>query len=127
MPRKKASRGAASAFQQVQRQARTLLINLRKDIRIKESILSKLRQEEARLGSLIGRGGGAAKAISSGPRGRVNWRAVLSAVPKQFKAADVRDVRGLKGKRPSEIFAAITRWIDAGVARRKARGVYERV
>ena len=127
MPRKKASRGAASAFQQVQRQARTLLVNLRKDIRLKESILSKLKQEEARLGSLIGRGGGASKAVSSGPRGRVNWRSVLSALPKQFKAADVREVRGLKGKRPSEIFAAITRWIDAGAARRKARGVYERV
>jgi hypothetical protein len=128
MPRKKVSRGAASAFQQVQRQARTLLINLRKDIRMKESILSKLREEEARLGSLIGRsGGGASKAISSGPRGRVNWRAVLSSLPKQFKAADVRNVRGLKGKRPSEIFAAITRWIDSGAAKRKARGVYERM
>jgi hypothetical protein len=126
MPRKKASRGAASAFQQVQRQARTLLVNLRKDIRLKESILSKLKQEEARLGSLIGRGG-ASKAVSSGPSGRVNWRTVLSALPKQFKAADVREVRGLKAKRPSEIFAAITRWIDAGSARRKARGVYERV
>jgi len=52
---------------------------------------------------------------------------VLSALPKQFKAADVRNVRGLKQKRPSEIFAAITRWIDAGAARRRARGVYERV
>jgi hypothetical protein len=127
MPRKKASRGAASAFQQVQRQARTLLVNLRKDIRLKESILSKLKQEEARLGSLIGRSGGGSKAVSSGPSGRVNWRTVLSALPKQFKAADVREVRGLKGKRPSEIFAAITRWIEAGAARRKARGVYERV
>ena len=62
-----------------------------------------------------------------GARGRVNWRNVLSALPKQFKAADVRNVRGLKQKRPSEIFAAITRWIDAGAARRRARGVYERV
>lgn len=127
MSRKKTSRGAASAFLQVQRQARTLLINLRKDIRSKESILNKLKQEEARLGSLIGRGAGAARAVSSGPRGRVNWRTVLAALPKQFKAADVRNVRGLKGKRPSEIFAAITRWIDAGSAKRKARGVYERV
>jgi hypothetical protein len=126
MPRKNTSRGAASAFQQVQRQARTLLINLRKDIRVKESILSKLKQEEARLGSLIG-GSGAVRAISGGPSGRVNWRNVLAALPKQFKAADVRNVRGLKGKRPSEIFAAITRWIDAGAAKRKARGVYERV
>jgi hypothetical protein len=129
MPRKKVSRGAASAFQQVQRQARTLLVNLRKDIRAKESILSKLKEEEERLGAMIGNGGGgaAAKAVSSGPRGRVNWRNVLIALPKQFKAADVRNVRGLKGKRPSEIFAAITRWIDAGAAKRKARGVYERV
>ena|ERR1700733_9950228 len=129
MPRKKVSRGAASAFQQVQRQARTLLVNLRKDIRAKESILSKLKEEEERLGALIGNGGGgaAAKAVSSGPRGRVNWRNGLIALPKQFKAADVRNVRGLKGKRPSEIFAAITRWIDAGAAKRKARGVYERV
>ncbi len=127
MPRQKDSRGSTSAFQQVQRQARTLLMNLSKDIRSKESILSKLREEEARLGSLIGRGGGGAKAISGGPRGRVNWRNVLSALPKQFKAADVRNVRGLKQKRPSEIFAAITRWIDAGAARRRARGVYERV
>src|SRR5271167_4000321 len=113
MPRKKTSRGAASAFLQVQRQARTLLMNLRKDIRSKESILSKLKHEEARLGSLIGRGAGVAKAVSSG---RVNWRTVLVSLPKQFKAADVRQVRGLKGKRPSEIFAAITRWIDAGTA-----------
>ena len=127
MPRKKAAGGAASAFQQVRKQARTLLINLRKDIRAKESVLDKLREEERRLGALIGGSGGAAKAISSGPRGRINWRAVLSALPKQFKAADVRNVRGLKGKRPSEIFAAITRWIDAGSAKRKARGVYERV
>ena len=125
MAGKKTSGGAASAFQQVQRQARTLLLNLRKDIRIKESVLSKLKAEEARLGSLIG--GGSAMSVSSGPTGRVNWRAVLSALPRQFKAADVRNVRGLKGKRPSEIFAAITRWIDAGVAKRKARGVYEKV
>jgi hypothetical protein len=127
MPRKKAARGASSAFHLVQQQARSLLIKLRKDIRSKESVLNKLREEERRLGALIGRGGGSANAISSGPRGRVNWRTVLSALPKQFKASDVRNVRGLKGKRPSEIFAAITRWIEAGAAKRKARGVYERV
>ena len=127
MPRRKPARGGASAFLQVQRQARTLLINLRKDIRSKESILRKLKQEEARLGSLIGRGAGALRAISSGPRGRVNWRTVLASLPKKFRAADVRQVRGLKDKRPSEIFAAITRWIDAGTAKRKARGLYERV
>jgi hypothetical protein len=128
MPRKKASRGGASAFQQVQRQAHALLLNLRKDIRSNESLLKKLKQEETRLGALIGLPGARpAKAVSSGPRGRVNWRTVLAALPRQFKAADVRNVRGLKGKRPSEIFAAITRWIDSGNAKRKARGVYEKV
>jgi hypothetical protein len=70
MPRKNTSRASASAFQQVQQQARTLLLNLRKDIRLKESVLSKLKQEEARLGSLIGGGSRAAKSVSSGPRGR---------------------------------------------------------
>ena len=126
MPRRKAPRGATSAFRQVQQQARTLLVNLRKDIRLKEAALNRLKEEEARLGSLIGRGGGA-KAPGGGPRGRVNWRNVLSALPRQFKAADVRNVRGLKHKRPSEIFAAITRWIEAGAARRRARGAYEKV
>ncbi len=94
MPRKKTSDGGSSAFQQVQRQARTLLLNLRKEIRLKESVLSKLKAEEARLGSLIGRSGGSAKSVSSGPTGRVNWRAVLAALPKQFKAADVRERAG---------------------------------
>ncbi|HUY38213.1 MAG TPA: hypothetical protein VMV13_05250 [Candidatus Binataceae bacterium] len=72
-----------------------------------------------------------ARAIASvrrgGGGGRINWREILSQLPKQFKASDVRGVRGLKGKRPSEIFAAITRWIDGGMAKRKARGLYERV
>jgi hypothetical protein len=48
-------------------------------------------------------------------------------MPKQFKAANMRAVRGLKDKRSSETFAAITRWIDAGTAKRRARGAYERV
>jgi hypothetical protein len=39
----------------------------------------------------------------------------------------VRKVRGLKDKRSSEIFAAITRWIDAGAVKRRGRGTYERV
>lgn len=36
-------------------------------------------------------------------------------------------VRGLANKKPSEIFAAITRWIDAKLVRRKERGVYEKI
>jgi hypothetical protein len=128
MPRKSASGAATSAFQQVQRQAKKLLVNLRKDIRATEMKLGRLKQEEARLGHLIGRSSGGGTERGSGSmRGRVNWRSVLSSLPKQFKASDVRNVRGLKQKRPSEIFAAITRWIEAGSAKRRSRGVYERV
>jgi hypothetical protein len=85
----------------------------------------------------VGRGGGGG-GVARGPRaasgggggggggGRINWRSVLAQLPKQFKASNVRQVRGLKDKRPSEIFAAITRWIEAGLAKRKTRGLYEK-
>jgi hypothetical protein len=132
MPRRK---NVASAFRQVQQQARTLVANLQREIRAKEMELKNLKAEEASLSQLTGRvarastGGGGAGGGGGGRigRGRINWRAVLQQLPKQFKAAHIRDIRGLKGKRPSEIFAAITRWIDAGTVKRKARGLYERV
>jgi hypothetical protein len=130
MPRKKASGESKSAFRQVQKQARALLASLRKDIRTKQVELSRLKDEESRLSNLVGRsgsmagGGGRGGSVSGG--GRINWRTVLSQLPRQFKASDVRSVRGLKSKRPSEIFAAITRWIDGGVAKRKSRGLYEK-
>jgi hypothetical protein len=127
MPRKRSVGRTASAFRQVQQQARALLGTLRKDIRGKETELHRLKGEESRLSALVGSTGGAAgRRASGGGGGRVNWRTVLTQLPRQFKASDVRKVRGLKGKRPSEIFAAITRWIDAGLAKRKARGMYER-
>ena len=135
MPRRKNAGGVSSALRQVQKQAQAILISLRKEIRAKEQELLHLKSQETNLGRLTGPGAtrvaAAAKApavASRGPRGgRVNWRAVLEQLPKQFKAADIRDIRGIKGKRPSEIFAAITRWIEAGTVRRKARGLYERV
>ncbi|HTY53641.1 MAG TPA: hypothetical protein VMB26_00490 [Candidatus Binataceae bacterium] len=115
----------SSAFRQVQKQARQLLVNLRKEIRTKEGDLRRLREEEQRLSRLTGQP--EAREVASGGRGgRINWRAVLSDLPKQFKASDIRDTRGLKDKRPSEIFAAVTRWIDAGLVKRRSRGVYER-
>ena len=129
MPRRK---NVGSAFRQVQQQARTLVANLQKEIRAREMELKQLKEEETSLGQLTGRvarastGGGNGRVGRVG-RGRINWQAVLQQLPKQFKAAHIRDIRGLKGKRPSEIFAAITRWIDAGSVKRKARGLYERV
>jgi hypothetical protein len=134
MPRRKNNAGVSSALRQVQKQAQGILISLRKEIRAKEQELRDLKNQESNLGQLTGTGatrGAAAKApdgASSRKRGgRVNWRAVLEQLPKQFKAVHIRDIRGIKGKRPSEIFAAITRWIEAGTVKRKARGLYERV
>ena len=127
--RRKRRRGrVASAFRQVQQQASALLGNLRKEIRTHETALNRLKDEESRLRTLVGRaaGGGTQRTGGKSRGGRINWRTVLSQLPKQFKASHVRSVRGLKNKRPSEIFAAITRWIDAGMAKRKARGVYEK-
>ncbi len=126
MPRKRSVGRTASAFRQVQQQARALLGNLRKEIRVKEAELNRLKGEEERLGALVGGAAPGAARRAGGAGGRINWRNVLAQLPRQFKASDVRGVRGLKGKRPSEIFAAITRWIDAGLAKRKARGLYEK-
>ena len=135
MPRTKGSATTASAIRQVRRQASSVLAKLRKDIRTKEIELARLKRDEESLGRLAGRGAAAA-GVARVPRaaggggggggGRINWRSVLAQLPKQFKASNVRQVRGLKDKRPSEIFAAITRWIEAGLVKRKTRGLYEK-
>ena len=129
MPRRSSS-GAGSAFDELQQQARGLLSALRKEIRAKEVELERLKEDESRL-SLVTGGGPAPAAAAPAARnqssgGRINWRTVLEQLPKQFKASDIRSVRGLKDKRPSEIFAAVTRWIEAGTVKRKTRGTYER-
>ena len=130
MPR--TTTAGTSAFTQVQAQARELLARLRTDIRSKEAEVRRLRQEEAKLAALTGQpgmvtGNGNGAARGRGSRTRINWSEVLNKVPKQFKASDIRTVRGLKDKRSSEIFAAITRWIEAGAVKRRDRGVYERL
>jgi hypothetical protein len=129
MPRR--SSGSGSAFDELQQQARVLLATLRREIRAKEAELERLKQDESRLGLVTGRVPAETAAAAPSERGergggRINWRTVLEQLPKQFKASDIRDVRGLQDKRPSEIFAAVTRWIDGGMVKRKARGLYER-
>jgi hypothetical protein len=131
MPAKK-RRVSGSAFQKVQQQARALLAALRTEIRAKEAELKQLKQEEAALGRLSG---GAMRTSANGRElrlrsgrgaGRIDWRAILHQMPKQFRASDIRGVSSVRNKRPSEIFAAITRWIESGTVKRKTRGVYER-
>ncbi len=126
MPRKRGA-SVTSAFRQVQQQARALMVNLRKEIRTRETELRRLKEEESRLSMLIGGKASSAMRTISTRGGRIDWRIVLDQLPKQFKAADIHLVRGLESKRPSEVFAAITRWIQTGLARRKARGLYEKV
>ena len=130
MPRHN-SNAAGSALDQLQQQARILVIALRKEIGSKEAELKRLKQDEARLASLTGtvsrRAAGAPLAPGRTTRKRINWSTVLEQLPKRFEAGDVRKIRGLKDKRSSELFTAVTRWIQAGTVKRKERGVYERV
>jgi hypothetical protein len=131
MPRRKRLEGG-TAFERVQQQARALLSSLQNEIRGKEVELRRLKEEVATLGRLSGSSRSvepAAPVRRAGgrPRGRLDWSTILEGVPKQFKAADIRRTAAVRSKRPSEIFAAITRWIEAGTVRRKERGVYERV
>ena len=126
MPRRE---NTASAYEHVRQQAITALSRTRKDIRTVETALTTLRRQEEQLLAMTGevRSAGARSNGASASGGRTNWRGVLEKLPKRFKASDVRGVRGLSGKRSGEIFAAVTRWIDSGVVKRRERGVYERV
>lgn len=128
MPRTKNPSGASSAFERMRRRALTLLSELRREIRAKETELQRLRSEESSLGRLAGIESGVRNGSrQGGARARIDWSVILQQVPKQFKAADVNSIPRINGKRPSEVFAAITRWIEAGAVKRKSRGVYERV
>ena len=120
-----------SAFTRVQKQARGLLVGVRREVRSKEADLLRLKKEEPQLSAIAGqRVTEETKSASGGSAGataRINWTTVLEQLPKQFKASHIRTMRGLKNKRPSEIFAAITRWMEAGSVKRKKRGLYERL
>ena len=123
MPRTTSSH-ITSAFSRVQKQARELLVGVRREIRSKEADLRRLKKEESQLSAITAE---SASGGSAGATARINWGTVLEQLPKRFKASQIRTVRGLKNRRPSEIFAAITRWMEAGSVKRKKRGLYKRV
>ena len=120
-----------SAFDQLQKQALQLMVNLRGEIQAKEGDLRRLKAEESKLVAVVDQQGlsesNGAGNTTSGSTRRINWSVVLEKLPKQFKASDIRAVREVTSKRPSELFAAITRWMEAGAVKRKDRGLYERV
>jgi hypothetical protein len=129
---RKASARIGSEFAQVQMQVRQLLVNVREEIGAKEAELGRLKDEESKLSGLAGLtttggGGTAAPRAIGGGRSRIDWGTVLERLPRQFKAGDIRKVRGLKDMPSSGVFAAITRWTEAGSVKRKERGLYERV
>jgi hypothetical protein len=129
MPRATRVRFAAE-FAQLRKQAGRLLAKVRSEIRSVETELAHLQGSTAGLLTLAGprQRDRERKAVrrTVGPS-RISWTKVLEQVPQRFKAGDVRKVRVVQNKRPSEIFAGITRWIEAGSVKRKERGVYEKV
>jgi len=132
MPRK-----SASPFSQLQQHARKLLAGLAGEIRSRKSELDRLEKEFEQLTGIAGLRGvarGSRRPVTkpiparrTGSRKRINWAQVLARLPQEFKAPELRKVRGLKDKRASELFAAIMRWIDSGTVKKKSRGVYLKV
>ena len=118
----------ASAFRQFQRRTHAALTDLRREISLRETELRELRDEEMQLARLAGR---VALPIPSAQHptasGRVNWRQVLAKLPKEFRTSDLRKVGALRNKQSSEIYNGISRWTDAGLIKRKERGVYQRL
>ncbi len=118
----------ASAFRQFQRRARAALTDLRREISARETELRELRDKEMQLARLAGRVAlPAPSARHSAGSGRINWRQVLVKLPKEFGISDLRKIGALRNKQPSEIYNGISRWTDAGLVKRKERGVYQRL
>ena len=118
----------ASALRQFRRGARATLTDLRREISSRETELRELRNEEMQLARLAGRAAlpTPSTRLSAGSS-RVNWRQVLIKLPKEFSTSDLRKIGALRNKQSSEIYNGISRWTDAGLVKRKERGVYQRL
>jgi hypothetical protein len=120
-----------SALDQMRNLAGQVLVKLRSEIHAKEGDLRQLKEDESKLVAVAAQRGvsnrNGARRSTSASATRINWGSVLEKLPKQFKASDIRTIRAVQNKRSSELFAAITRWIEAGAVKRKDRGRYERV
>jgi hypothetical protein len=117
-------------FNQLQKQVRQILTSIKQEIRSKEVEIKRLKLEEFQLTGLLGHQPRSGSAVSNGEgkvRIRTDWTAILGQLPKQFQASDLRKIHDLKDRRSSEIYAGITRWMQAGSVKKKDRGLYERV
>ena len=113
-------------FSQLQQHARKLVGTLASEIRSRKDDLARIEAEYAKVVAIAG-----SRVATPVPKEakrvngkRTDWKQVLAKLPKEFKASDIRKTRGMKAKRPSEIFAGITRWIEGGAVKKKKRGIY---
>ena len=60
-------------------------------------------------------------------RGRVEWDAVLAALPATFTVDDVLKQPGARSKGRKQVYPAIGRWVKAKKARKVGKGRYKRV
>jgi predicted metal-dependent peptidase len=104
-----------------------LLAKVRNQVKEISQELQQLRSQEEQLSSMLGviATPVPTKVPTRGARGRIDWKALLKKLPSEFRASDVRDHVG--DKRASEIFAAVTRWQQAKLVKRKERGLYQRI
>jgi hypothetical protein len=128
MPRGTATE-IGSSIRELQQRARDVVRTLQREIRATAAELRRLRDEQSELARVAGDGGRARVRGATPGRAvrRINWRTVLARLPDEFKASQVRSVPELADKHSSEIFAGITRWMEAGLVKRKERGPYRRV
>jgi hypothetical protein len=129
MPRT-AGNQVVSALNQLWKLTGELLAKLGNEIRSKERDLRRLKEAESKLVALTGQKRIRRKRVAqriSGPIKRIDWQVILEKLPRQFRASDIRTVGAVKDKRHSELFSAITRWVEAGTVKRKDRGLYERL
>ena len=120
-------RRSVGGFSQLQQHARKLVAGLTSEIRSRKADLAQLEAEYAKVVAIAG--SRVAIRVTKTARsltGRINWSDVLAKLPKEFKASDIRKIRGMAAKRPSELFAGITRWIQGGAVKKKKRGIYLR-
>jgi hypothetical protein len=119
----------ASAFRQFQRRTRVALADLKREISARESELRELHDEAMRLARVLTERDVLPTPLArrSAGSGRLNWREILVKLPKEFRTSDLRKIAALRNKRSSEIYNGITRWTDAGLVKRKERGVYQRL
>ncbi len=125
------ARAQITSASDLRRHIHQLMVSLGNEVRARETDLRQLREAASAVARLAGLpvngNNGRRPSRPSKKKSRINWGEVLAQLPKEFRVSDARKVRRVSQKPSSEIFSAITRWIEAGQVKRKDRGLYQRV